>query len=513
MGRKSLIILTLILSGMLKLCSADVSLAPIFSNGAVLQREARIPVWGTAGPGEKIILTIGDINISTTADENGNWKIFLPEHKAGGPYEMVVSGKNTITVSDIYFGDVWFCSGQSNMAMYVAGSANAQEEIKQASNPMIREIKIPGIPSENPKNELQGTWKVCNSSTVGSFSATAYFFAKNIQPEIGVAIGIINCSVGGTRIEAWMSRQSLEKIPEMKKFLEIQDKNIQDYKVAMEQYNNKIKEWQDACEKAKKDGTPLPEKPQPPKSPINANAYSALFNGMVAPLQGFPIKGILWYQGESNTRSNAYLYRTLLSALIDDWRNFWKQEVPFIFVQLPNIGKVCETYEDNTWAVLRESQLVNLNKPKTAMAVTIDIGEANNIHPLNKQEVGKRLALAALATVYGKKIVYSGPVYSGMKIEGNKIRIKFNHTGSGLIAKDSDRLMGFVIAGEDQKFVKAQAKIENDTVVVWSDEIEKPVAVRYAWAGNPVCNLYNKEGLPASPFRTDNWQVISMPLK
>jgi len=499
------ILMFLFLMVLVGICRADVVTNTFFSDGAVLQRDTKIPVWGTAEPGENIGVKIDNISISTTADQSGNWMVILPEHKAGGPYEMIVTGKNNITIKDIYFGDVWFCSGQSNMAMTVAGCLNAETEIKQATNSLIREFKVSSSFSANQMKNLRGSWKVCSSTNVGRFSATAYFFAKNLQPEIGVAVGIINSSVGGTRIEAWMSRQALDKIPDLKQTLDEYDRNTKEYQVALEEYNRKLKEWEELVEEAKTKGIQVPEKPQPPKSVLNANSYSALFNGMVFPVIPFPVKGILWYQGEANAGKSAYLYRDLLGALIDDWRNAWKQELPFIFVQLPNFGKVVDTMENSSWAVLRESQLMVLKKPKTAMAVAIDIGDAGNIHPKNKQEVGRRLALAALGTVYGKKIVYSCPIYAGMSAEGNKIRIKFNHTGSGLVAKDSDtgEVKGFVIAGEDKKFVKAKAQIEHDTVVVWSDEITKPVVVRYAWAGNPVCNLYNKEGLPASPFRTD----------
>lgn len=507
MKRKSLLWLfyAIAIFYFLSFALADVVLNPLFSDCAVLQRDAKVVVWGTALPGEKITVKIDQFQVSCVADENGSWQVVLPEHKAGGPYEMTVTGKNTIVLKDIYYGDVWFCSGQSNMAMTVAASNNAAEEIKNATNNLIRHFKVMAQVAEQPSSGLRGSWKVCSPASVGTFSATAYYFAKNLQPESKVAIGLINSSVGGTRIEAWMSRNAIEKISELKSELELQDKNLGQYKAAIEEYEKRTNEWQDASEKAKQQGLPVPEKPQQPKLPLNPNSLSVLYNGMVAPVAKFPVKGFLWYQGEANTRKNPQLYGVLLSALIDDWKNSWKQQLPFIFVQLPNIGKPVETWENNNWAILRESQLEVLRKQNTAMAITIDIGEANNIHPKNKQEVGRRLALAALGTVYGKKIVYSGPIYSGMNIEGNKIRLKFAHIGSGLIAKDSDTLNGFVIAGEDKNFVKAQAKIENDTVVVWSETIEKPVAVRYAWAGNPVCNLYNKEGLPASPFRTDQW--------
>lgn len=484
---------------------ADVVVCPLFGDNAVLQRDAKIPVWGKASAGEKITVKLADAFVSTTADKDGNWQVILPDHKAGGPYEMIVSGNNTVVSKDIYYGDVWFCSGQSNMAFTVAGVNNAQEEIQQATNNLIRHFKLIAKPSAQPQNFLQGAWKVCSPENVKTFSATAYFFARHLQPEIGVAIGLINSSVGGTRIEAWISRDVIAKIPELQVELTAQDERINKYKEAVDDYNQKLQQWNEAAEKAKQSGTEIPAKPEQPKLPFNPNSLSVLYNSMVAPVVNFPIKGILWYQGESNAGRNGYLYRTLLSFLIDDWRKAWKNQIPFIYVQLPNFGKVVDSVENSNWALLRESQVYVLNKPGTAMAVTIDIGEADNIHPRNKQDVGKRLALAALGTVYGKKIVYSGPVYAGMSVEGNKIRIKFNHTGSGLIAKDSDTLTGFFVAGEDKSFVKAKAKIENDTVVVWNDSIEKIVAVRYGWAGNPVCNLYNREGFPACPFRTDQW--------
>jgi len=484
---------------------SDVILFPLFGDNAVLQRDVKIPVWGTASSREKVTVKIDKTIASSIADENGKWQVILPEHKAGGPYEIQVSGINTIIIKDIYFGDVWVAAGQSNMAMTVSSSNNAEEEIKQATNSLIREFHVLSSVANEPTQIIRGSWKVCNSNTVARFSATAYFFAKNLQPELSIPIGIINSSVGGTRIEAWMSKNAIEKIPELKAEIQLQDKSIQEYKAAVEEYNRKLEQWQEETKKAKIEGSPAPEKPMPPKSPLNPNSYSVLYNGMVAPFVKFPVKGILWYQGEANTGKNVYLYRILLSSLIDDWRNAWKQKIPFIFVQLPNMGRPVETYENNNWAVLRESQFDVLKKPETAMAVTIDIGEAGNIHPGNKQDVGKRLALAALGVVYKKKIEYSGPLYAGMNIESNKIRIRFNHVDGGLFAKESEYIQGFVIAGSDKIFVKAQAKIEGDTVLVWSDNIKEPIAVRYGWAGNPVCNLYNKAGLPTSPFRTDNW--------
>jgi sialate O-acetylesterase len=488
---------------------AEVRPASLFSDHAVLQRDAKLPVWGTASPGEKVTVTFCGRSASTLADTDGNWAVMLPPQKPGGPFEMTITGTSTITIKDILVGDVWFCSGQSNMAWVVANSQNAQQEIASATNDRIRQFQTSIASAEQPLKKIQGIWLVCAPNTVGRFSATAYFFAKNLQVEIGVPIGIINSSAGGTRIEAWMSRPALEKIPELKPALNAYDAQCDAYKKAVSEYNEKLKVWQQECENAKAAGTALPEKPAAPRPVLNANSYAALYNGVVAPFVQFPIRGVLWYQGESNAGSG-YFYRKLFSGLITDWRSAWKQDFPFLFVQLPNISAPFDGSQESGWAELRESQLMALKIPKTAMAVTIDIGEANNIHPSNKQDVGKRLALAALGTVYYRRIPYSGPIYAGMSSEKGKIRIKFNHVDGGLVAKDSSTLKGFAIAGADRKFVIAQARIENDTVLVWSDEIPSPVAVRYAWANNPICNLYNKAGLPASPFRTDDWPVSTI---
>jgi sialate O-acetylesterase len=320
---------------------------------------------------------------------------------------------------------------------------------------------------------------------------------------------LIHTSWGGTPAESWTSREMLEADPELKPIMERSDAGLKDYPKQKEKYEQAMKDWPATVEKAKADGKPEPAKPKAPSEPEKNSWYaSGLFNGMIHPLIPFAVKGAIWYQGESNA-GRAFQYRKLFATMIQDWRKRWGHDFPFFFVQLANYTPRKPEPGDSDWAELREAQSMALSLPKTGMAVIIDIGEGNDIHPKNKQDVGKRLALAAQAIAYGKDIEFSGPMYDSMAVEGGVIRLKFKHLGGGLVAKGGEELKGFAIAGEDKKWVWAAAKIDGETIVVSSDKVEKPVAVRYAWANNPECNLYNKADLPASPFRTDQWDGVT----
>jgi sialate O-acetylesterase len=446
---------------------ADVRIPHVFGDNMALQRDMPVPVWGTADPGEFVSVEFAGQSVATATDADGNWRVTLEPSPAGGPYDLTVRGKTIRTFKNILVGDVWVCSGQSNMQWPVEWSLNAVEEIANATYPRIRLFTVPPTVAQEPKLDVGGGWVACAPETVPNFSAVAYFFGRALHRELGVPVGLINTSWGGTAVEAWTSRSALAASPDFAPIL------------------------------ARVHADDDPNKP------------SVLFNGMIRPLLPFGIRGAIWYQGESNV-GRAYHYRSLFPTMIRDWRSGWSQgDFPFLFVQLANFGEPQTTPGDSDWAELREAQTMALSVPNTAMASAIDIGDALDIHPKNKQDVGERLALCALGTVFGWDVEYSGPLYSWMTVEGNAIRLRFDHVGNGLAAKGSDTLEGFAVAGADRRWMWADARIERDTVVVSTDAVPHPVAVRYGWHHNPVGNLYNRAGLPASPFRTDEWEGVT----
>ena len=491
---------------------ADVKLPAVISDNMVLQHGMEVPIWGWAEPGEKIEVRFGIYSYGwrTTTGKDGKWMVKIGPLRAGGPYEIIIKGNNTITRKNILVGEVWVCSGQSNMQWSVRQSANAEQEIAAADYPNIRLFTVERKPAEEPQSDCVGDWQLCSPQTVPGFSAVAYYFGRKLHKELNVPVGLIHTSWGGTPAEAWTSKKTLESDPDFEPILKRYDDAIAKYPQAKKKYEEDVKKWKEAVKKAKAKGKKAPRRPSRPFGPWNPHSPAGLYNGMIAPLIPYGIGGAIWYQGESNA-GRAYQYRKLFGAMIANWRNDWGQgNFPFLFVQLANFMAVNPEPSESAWAELREAQLMTLALPKTGMAVIIDIGEANNIHPKNKQDVGKRLALWALARSYGKKLEYCGPIYKSMRVEGSKIILHFDHVGSGLVAGGGGPLKGFAIAGADRKFVWADAKIDGDTVVVSSDKVSEPAAVRYAWADNPVCNLYNKEGLPASPFRTDDRPGITV---
>jgi sialate O-acetylesterase len=488
---------------------AEVTLPAVITDHMVLQRNVRVPIWGKADPGEKVTVTLGQQTARATADADGRWMVKLRRLEAGGPLSMTVAGSNTITVSDILVGDVWVCSGQSNMAFTTGRSTNAEQDVAEARHPQVRLFKVKNVVGEEPLQDTEGAWEACTPETVAGFSAVGYFFGRDIHKELGVPIGLIGTYWGGTPAEAWTSRATLEANPDLHVILERWEQVLANYPKAMEQYQQRVAQWEEAAKKARAEGKPVPRKPQPPQGPGSPHAPGGLFNGMIAPLIPYAITGAIWYQGESNA-GRAYQYRKIFPAMIRDWRRNWGQgDFPFLWVQLPNFMAYKAEPGDSAWAELREAQLMTLSLPNTAMAVTIELGEAGDIHPRNKAPVGHRLALAALGTVYGYGIVYSGPVYKSMRTEGRNLRLYFKHVAGGLVAKGGPPLKGFAVAGTDRKFYVATAEIEGNAVVASSPAVRHPVAVRYAWADNPMCNLYNAAGLPASPFRTDDWPGIT----
>ncbi len=626
---------------------ATIRLPKILSDNMILQRNKPITFWGWADANEKVTVQFRQQTKSVKADQSGKWTVTLAAEAAGGPDQVVFKGKNTITLSDVLIGEVWVCSGQSNMEWPLASANHADSEIRNANYPQIRQFLVQKSVSSKPEEDVKGgSWTVCSPSTAGDFTAVGYFFARELYLQLNVPVGLINTSWGGTHSETWTSREAFEQSPEFKNMITAmpqldldalakkrndalvaklkamnmtlpstgsaqwksagyndtqwntmtvpglwEQQKLEDLdgvlwfrksvtiagadagkeatlELAMiddsdeafvngqsvgttKKYNDKRKytipvgilkegvnviavrvtdtgggggfhgdakdvklttasgaaislagDWRYNIESVS-EGT----------TSVGPNSYpTLLYNAMLHPIIHFAIEGVIWYQGESNA-GRAYQYRTAFPLMIQDWRRQWKQgDFPFYFVQLASFNSANGTSEHgSTWGELREAQTMTLSLPNTGMAVTTDIGDANDIHPRNKQDVGKRLAAIALNKVYAKNNVYSGPMYQSMKAEGNKIRVSFTQTGSGLMVKDKyGYLKGFEIAGPDQKFHYAKAWIEGNEVVVTSDDVATAVAVRFAWADNPEdANLYNKEGFPASPFRSDSWKGIT----
>ncbi len=657
---------------------AEVWLPSVLSDHMVLQRDEPVPVWGRAAPGETVTVSIDEQRTTTTADQAGRWRVDLSAMSAGGPFTMTVVGSNTLTLEDIYIGEVWLCSGQSNMQWTVSNSGNPKEEIGSADWPLIRMYTAKRTRAAEPKDDVVGSWQVCSPQTVGGFSAVGYFFGRDLHRELDVPIGLVHSSWGGSRAEPWTPRESLLSHPRYKPGVEKLDatlaayladkdaldaqfaKDAQAFPPTLAAFHRRIEDdgdglaqlWQspnhatdnwgvaqvpgpwesnagedmagfdgvawfrrsvtipddwagldlqlnlgqiDDTDLTFFDGQqvgrtgfdvssphtvlrtytvpsslvtpgehsisvrivdlrgagglvgspqfmtlapfgggitqPIPlagqwkyridfaidhsEYPVAPQDPAQAGAKftspMAMYNGMLHPLVPYGLRGAIWYQGESNA-GQAEAYRELLPLMIQGWRDVWgKPSMPFGIVQLANFLKPADEPCDSAWAELRDAQLHTLKTTAhTGLAVAIDIGEASDIHPKNKQEVGRRLSLWALSQVYGQDLVWSGPLNKSMQIEGGKISLRFDHVGGGLLARGGGALQSFSIAGEDRKFVWAQAEIVGDEIVVWSNQVTSPVAVRYGWANNPdKANLTNQEGLPASPFRTDDWPGIT----
>lgn len=641
--RSTLLITAIIVSA--TLAFGQVRLPKLVSSGMVLQRDANTNIWGWASAGEKITVTFIGSSYEATADEKGKWIIQLPKLKPGGPFGMEIKGSNVISLEDIVIGDVWICSGQSNMEMMMAGlKGKYPEDIATSENKFIRHFAVPRkhMFSKSLEDVSSGTWVSADPVSVLRFTAAGYYFARNLYEKYKVPIGLINATLGGARTESWMSDEALKPFPPLyEDALKYKDTTVitqteaEDRKRITEWHKRAketdvayadptgpytktdydVSQWNDITlpsfwsssplgpingvvwfrrefevpssltAKAAKlnfgniveadsvfiNGKFVGSRPSqyitrtyelpagllvPGKNSITVRVVcpsgrggfvpekqyaivsddetidlsgtwkyklgtkmeslvgssfiqwkaTGLYNGMIVPLQKYTIKGVLWYQGEANV-GRSEQHRTLFPALIKNWREKWNQgDFPFLFVQLPNFNEAKTEPSDGNWARFRETQTASLSVPMTGMAVAIDIGEWNDIHPLNKKDVGYRLALAAEKVAYNeRRVVYSGPLYKSMKVKGNKIIITFTSTGGGLVAKGG-ALKQFAIAGEDKKFVWADATIRNNTIEVSSDQVAKPVAVRYAWADNPEgANLYNKEGLPASPFRTDDY--------
>ncbi len=478
------------------LARADVTLPPQISDHMVIQRGLPIHIQGKADAGESVSVAFRAQSRSAVADDLGLWSVSLSAADAGGPFELTVSGKNTITVRDVMVGEVWVDSGQSNMEFALRGARDGAAEVAAASHPNIRLLHVNRKVSAFPLTEADARrWEVCTPQTAGAFTAVGYFFAREISERLGIAVGLVDSSWGGTPVEAWMSLRALSSDAQfMPAFAWWWDLIGDPAKPARR--DKRLQDWQQATAVARQTGAPPPRDLAFESNMENSWMPGGLYNAMIAPLTGYTIAGVIWYQGEQNTTAEkAPLYAGMFAAMIRDWRRAWGVgDFPFLFVQLANY-----TAPNGKWPEVREAQLQTLAVAKTGMAVTIDIGEARNIHPLNKQDVGKRLALAARAIAYGEKVEYSGPLLRTAASEGGAIRILFDHA-AGLQFRGGEA-RGFQIAGADRKFFRAAAAIEGASVVVSSPAVPQPVLVRYAWADVPECNLYNGDGLPASPFR------------
>ena len=495
---------------------ADVKLPALISDNMVLLQDANVNVWGSADPGEKVTVKLGDTIASGTADQGGKWSVKLAGLKPGPGMDMMVAGKNTLTVKNVAVGEVWMASGQSNMEFGVKGGLNAEQEIAAAKFPGIRVFTVTKKGSATPLDDCAGKWEVATPENAGHFSAVGYFFIRELHQKLKQPVGLIHTSWGGTPVETWIPESGMKS---NSSFGDHWKKKLAAYPAAKAAFDTQLAAFKEATEKAKAEGKPAPRGPRAPDGPDSLNAApGGLYNGMIAPVAPYTIRGAIWYQGESNAgpnnRGNMELYGQLFPTMILSWRyEFAKaqgvareeSEFPFLFVQLANFQKRFDQPTDSYWAQIREAQTGTLEVPRTGMALAIDVGEANDIHPKNKQEVGHRLALSALAQVYFHEMEYSGPLYGGMQIEDGKVRLNLSNA-QGLKTTDGGPIRGFALAGEDKKFHWAKADIEGDHIVVSCPEVPAPVAIRYGWADNPGLNLVNGAGLPASPFRSDKWR-------
>lgn len=544
---------------------ANVKVAAIFGDHMVLQQDQKVPVWGTAEVGEKVTVSAGGHAGETVAATDGKWRVDLaPFAGSNAPITLTVQGNNSVTFQDVLIGEVWLSSGQSNMEYFVGGSHNAKEVIPKAADPQLRLFYVNHATSLQPLSDLTrsgwldpiadpaGQWLLADPKTVEHFSGVAYFFGRELRSKLKRPVGLIGCSLGGTDAQSWTSIPGLQKNPAFSRYVQAHEKLVEaypskrpGYEERKAQFERATREWNakyDAgvyarevawaadARRARAAGQPIPKRPDLPEPrPVfptepdgGKNQPGNLFNGMVAPLIPYAIKGVIWYQGEFN--SGAVEYRTLFPRLISDWREKWGEgNFPFLFVQLAAFGNDDHIQGGGEWALLQEAQSKALSLPNMGMATAADIGDFVEIHPADKLDVGLRLALLARHIGYGETLVYTGPTFDKIAVEGNAIRVHFTQTGSGLVISSApwtaanaqptptDRLLGFVIAGADEKFVLADARIDGNSVVVSSPVVPKPIAVRYDFANFTQANLYNKEGLPAFSFRTDTWDHVLSP--
>ena len=494
--------------------SADIKPSRLFSDHVVLQRDKPVSVWGTAEPGETVAVAIGDDQATVTTDAEGGWVATLPQRPASSEaVDIKISGKNNLVIHDVLFGDVWLASGQSNMEMAFFWTEKGKEVAKTINTPLIRMFRTQEIPKDTPQISLsRGGWTVCSAGAVLNHSQLGYYFAHELQEKLGIPIGVICSASSGTSITPWMSAEALVADPAGATILERWQKVLSDYPEKVAAFEKAKSAWEAEKAVAKKQGTPFKRQcPLPPSGPGSPQTPSGLYNSMIHPLVPLALRGVIWYQGESNTKTSR-AYRSLFPSLIQSWRKaFSCSNLPFYWVQLPNYNMGTEYGDD--WAGVREAQALALALPDTGMAVTLDIGDGSNVHPNNKAEVGRRLARVALSGTYGdKSVVASGPFFDHAVFnDTNSVQIFFKPSVSALtIAKGAtdDAISGFALAGEDRHFHPASAHLDRETgtVLVSSKAVAHPVAIRYAWSNNPTgLTLVNTAGLPLAPFRTDDW--------
>ncbi len=497
---------------------AEIRMPALFSDGAVLQRNQPVKVWGWTDAGQSVSVNIAGQTVSGKADAAGRWEVTL-QPLAVSPHSLrmvVRNGKGEQhVVTDVLVGEVWVCSGQSNMQWAVNSANDADLEKASANYPELRLITVPQVGTQEDQSDFDGQWEPATPETVGDFSAVGYFFGRQLHQTLDVPVGLIDNSWGGSAAEAWVKRSVLEADPKYKSYIDqwVQIEKTFDYEKLMADYKTKYAAWvakRDAAAKAKQ---PFKDpQPRAPRNQLTGNARPGnLYSGVLHPIIGYGIRGAIWYQGESNA-SRAWNYRDLFPLMIQHWRDEWKQgDFPFYWVQLADFRDEVSEPGDSDWAELREAQTQTQDRLKnTGEAVIIDIGEGRDIHPRDKQNVAKRLARLALANDYGYSIPSRSPRFDSMKVDGNKAVVTLKHAETGLRAFDTAEVVGFAVAGADNKFVNAKAEIVGkNQVAVWADSVKAPVSVRYAWAVNPIANLYSVAGLPVTPFRSDNLPAIT----
>jgi sialate O-acetylesterase len=502
----------LILLASFTVTHAELKLPAVIGSHMVLQQGQAVPIWGWAKAGQPVEVAFGGQVKKAKADASGKWMVQLDPMEAS--FEAgtlsVKAGGESATCEDVLVGEVWICSGQSNMAMSLSRVKDGKLEVAAANEPKLRLLLVGRNATMEQQADCEGAWAVCHPGNAGDITAVGYFFCRTLQRSLNVPVGLIHTAWGGTPSEAWTRREAIEKVDHLKPLLDRWDVQLEGERrgKVKELNEQRLTEWETKKAKAKTAGKPIPRKPRLQAKPsVSQHNPGNLYNGMIAPLIPFAVKGAIWYQGESNS-TRAHQYRTLFPLMISNWRNDWGYDLSFHFVQLANFKEKNIDPVDSAWAELREAQTMALSLPKTGMAIITDIGMARDIHPKNKQDVGKRLARWALADDYGLDLVRSGPLYREAEIKGNKVVIHFTDIGGGLMAWDREELRGFAVAGQDQVFSWAKAKlVGKDTVEVWQEGVDNPVAVRYNWSDNPGGNLYNTAELPASSFRTDDWPL------
>ena len=466
-------------------------LPSIFSDNMVLQRGQQVPVWGWADTGREVTVRLGDQQQSMLVPDGGYWRVDFDPIQPGPPVQLTAGdGEQSYTCENVVAGDVWLCAGQSNMQFALERSDGADLAIAQANDDGLRLLRVPPVAVAEPQVHTEARWLISEPRTAGGFSAVGYHFGATLRKELDVPIGTIQTALGGSHIECWMSRSSLQADPDFKPILDRYDFTRAHMAVLGQ------------AAKAQGKDAIFPQ-PVPAKQMV-----SGLFNGTLAPVIPYAIRGALWYQGESDPW-RSYNYRRQLPAMIADWRKRWgRGQFPFLVVQLPNYN--AGDQGESPWAEMRESQAVAVaSVPNAAMTVNIDLGDPNDLHPASKQPIADRLAKVALREIYSRDVAAYGPIFDSFRVETDSIRVRFKHVEGGLKTRDSQPVKGFVLAGKDQRFICAQATIDGDSVLLHSDQIAEPVAARYAWANNPCCNLYNRADLPAAPFRTDDWPGVT----